>query len=472
MKHSRRQFLKQSVSAAVGASAVGAVGAPWIWAKDPDARPVRRPTLIVIYLRGGADPLSTIIPYNDPTYYEIRPTISIPHPGKSKRRKGLAPSIPLDDTFAMHPSMAPLADLNREGLVAAIVNSGSTHPTRSHFDAQDFMERAAPGIKSIQEGWLNRYLQATASPNDHFLRAFSLQPLLPRSLRGQYAVLAAPGPGSDSALDAFKELYVPCKDYQQLAHQLDEEQARSHRKRLAEHASAQKAALEAGAGLAVLGARWPALRKRPVIEADMHNLINTAGVNTVDKLRHLNRVLSGSRRGRGYPPGGLGSQLADIATIIKAGEPIEITAMDYNGWDHHSYQGGSRGVMANMLDHVSRSIDAFVKDVGPRRMKNVLILTMSEFGRTVKENGNNGSDHGHGGFMLAIGGMVKGGIYGKWTGLETSRLYKGRDLPVHTDFRDVFAETLSGLYRFDAREFDFFPGHKPLHRSIGFLREA
>ena len=204
MTPNRRDFLKTSAVGVLGASAFPS---PFVHALSKSADAADTRTLVVIYLRGGCDSLNVVVPYHDENYYAIRPTIGIAAPGTTDLPEGERAALPLTRGFGLHPAMQSLMPLWEQKLFAPIINVGSTHPTRSHFDAQDFMEWAAPGIKSIQEGWLNRYLQRTSTPNDHFLRGFSPQPLLPRALRGDYAVLAAPGPGSEVAIDTFAELY-------------------------------------------------------------------------------------------------------------------------------------------------------------------------------------------------------------------------------------------------------------------------
>lgn len=464
----RRQFLSQSVRTAFGLSAL----APWQWpdwaraaaqSKPPSVPAAAKPpTLIVVYLRGGADPLHALVPYGDRDYASVRPTLAIKKPPRGWK-PGLPSQggcLPLDRTFGFHPALEPLYELYRQKWIAPIINVGSKHETRSHFDAQDFMEWAAPGIKSVQQGWLSRYLQATASPNDHFLRAYSPQALLPRSLRGTYSVLAAPGRGSQDALDAFADLYAPCDEGAKVLERLvgsppsaPETSDDSDRPR--------KRPLNLGP------------ERSPVTGADTSALIRHAGSETIAKLGQLNKVLIKAKapRKRGYPGGALARQLADISSVLRAGLPLEVSAVDYGGWDLHSYQGGAEGQMANRLGLLAQSIRAFVRELGPDRMKNVMVLTMTEFGRTVRENGTQGTDHGHGGFMMAISGRVRGGrVLGEWKGFGQRELYRGRDLPVHTDFRDVFAEVLLGMFGFDARQHPFFPEYEsPLSKPLGLM---
>ncbi len=403
--------------------------------------PGEPPTLVVVYLRGGSDALAAIAPYGDGQYRELRPTIAIAGPGNpDPTNPGV---VPLNNYFGFHPALAPLFPFYKAGTFAPILCTGSTHPTRSHFDAQDFMERAAPGVKSITEGWLNRYLTATAGYEERDLRAVSLQATLPRSLRGGYSVLAVPDYGADEAMDAFERMY---------ACQGNEEAKQAVRD------------VAGAAGMNPLPPRTPA--------DDMRDTIVQAGDRGIRKLRHLNSIIRNgpaTTAGVHYPPSHLGSQFRDLAKVIKAGEGLEIAALDYNGWDHHAFQGGGVGTMGTMLGDLAASIAAFMHDLGPRSHK-TLVLTMTEFGRTVKENGNSGTDHGHGGYMFAIGGPVKGSrFYGNWTGLDARSLYQGRDLPVHVDFRDVFDEVLECMFGFNADDHQFFPDYSAKERALGFL---
>lgn len=438
----RRQFMKRSGAVALGAAGLGALDPRELLAANtPGAG--EPPTLVVLYLRGGADPINAIVPFADPLYKEVRPTLAVPTPGEVSEPDRCV--IPVDDYFGFHPAMRPLAELYEAGTMIPILNAGSTHPTRSHFDAQDFMERAAPGIKSITEGWLNRYLEMTKTDDDRDLRALSLQPTLPRSLRGQYSVLAVPDYGADEAMRAFERLYG-CD---------------SNKEAIAKNEGAP------AAGPSTTPATAPT-------QGDLaRQRITETGREGIAKLQHLNGVLrrAGDTRAK-YPDSYLGRQFRDLAKVIKAGEGLEIAAIDYNGWDHHAYQGGFDGTHADMLANISGSIRAFSDDLGPTRMGKTLVLCMSEFGRTVRENGNNGTDHGHGGFMFAVGGMVNGGkFYGGWTGMARADLYQGRDLPVspNADFRNVFAESLQALFGFRTDRHDFFPGYQANKKALGFL---
>lgn len=421
---SRRDLLKLLSTGVLSAAALSAMDPAFLYAQADPSRP-QPPTLVVLYLRGGCDPLNTIAPFGDSTYYGTRPTIALPRPGQ---RNGV---IRINNHFGWHPACSEIADLYEQGRVAPILNVGSPHPTRSHFDSQDFMERAAPGIKSVTEGWLNRYLEATKDQNDSHLRAVSLQAVLPRSLRGQYNVLAVPDYGAEEAMAAFHKMYS-CDDNAETE--------------------------------AIMQSAEDATRQR----------ITEAGEDGIKRLRELNRIVNSNIHQSRYPDTHLGNQFRDIAKLIKARVSLEVVAIDYNGWDHHAYQGGTQGTQARMLREVSQSVQAFMNDLD-ERMGQTLVLVMTEFGRTVRENGTNGTDHGRGGFMLAIGGtdeqpLVNGGnLYGKWTGLDRRALIDGRDLPVHVDFRQVFAEALLKLFKFDSDGNGFFPEFELKPQMLNYL---
>lgn len=424
MHYTRRDVLKTGSAALAGLALPG--GAAFAQASRKGAAAAGpKPTLVVIYLRGGADPLNAIVPYGDPRYGKLRPTIGV----KNVRA--------INKYFGFHPAMKELSQMYTAGRLCPILNTGSTHPTRSHFDAQDFMERAAPGSRAVTEGWLNRYLTATHvdGAKDVELRAVAMQATLPRSLRGQFPVLAMPDGRAGEVLDRFEGVYDCASS------------------REARRLNAQGAADAAA---------------KPTPAESMRRRIADSGREGIAQLRELNRVAG--RGGGGYPPGRLGQQLRSVARLIKAGKGLEVAAMDYDGWDHHARQGGSTGTMANMLGTLSKSLDAFAKDLGPA-MDRTMVLTMTEFGRTVAENGNEGTDHGRAGFMLAMGGPVVGGqIRGGWKGLEKNALVDGRDLKVQVDFRNVFAETLQGLFGFEADKHNFFPDYKSNEKALGFLR--
>jgi uncharacterized protein (DUF1501 family) len=412
----RRQFLGQMGACAAGAAIAAA-------APRKTARKDSTPTLIAVYLRGGADALAAVVPFADKHLRSWRPSLAMPDPASTEPNHLLA----LDDTFAFNPNWKDLHKIHDAGYCAPLVCVGSPHPTRSHFDAQDFMERGAPGEKLISTGWLNRYLRETASDDDANLRAISLQPLLPRALRGPFAVLARPDDKAQLAMATYARLYAREKPSSSSA-------------------------------------------KKHALGEETRQAVAEFGARTIEQLRELHQVLEQSPAPTvKYPASHFARQLADIAKVIKANRGLEVTAIDYGGWDHHIDEGPVTGQLGKMLADVSASTAAFFEDLAGAG-KNVVMLVMTEFGRTVKENGNRGTDHGHGGFMLAIGGRVQGKrVYGKWSGLDEDNLYDRRDLPVHTDFRVVFAEVLRALFDFDATKAGLFPGYVADAPPMGFM---
>lgn len=384
MNPTRRDFLRQSGALAVAATA---------W-RPPAGAAAGARSLIVVYLRGGADFLNMVVPVGDARYQAARPHIGI---GEG--------ALPLDDMFALHPALAPLLPLYRAKQLAPVVGVGSPHGTRSHFEAQDFMERAAPGRHDVQQGWLNRYLQATApaaAASASEFRAVAMQGLLPRALRGPYPVLAVPEDSSRrrgvDALGQFEAFY--------------------------------------GEGSA----------------------IGRSGRDTILTLRRF-QAIAAAESAVAYPEGALGQRLRAVAQVLRAEVGLEVAAIDYANWDHHTGQGAAAGKQADMLAELAGALAAFYQDLGARGAR-VLTVCMTEFGRTVRENGNEGTDHGRGGGLLLLGGGVAGGrVLGDWRGLEPAALIEGRDLPVTTDFRDAFAACLERSFGF-APPRGFFPGYQ------------
>lgn len=420
MHSTRRAFLCQAASGALAASSVAGNGRQAAVARN-SAGSSSGCCVIAIYVRGGADALSVVVPYDDPHYRQHRPSLMLSAPDAGDKDSRV---LPLDDRFGFNPRMKELHALYQAGMCAPIVAVGSPDRTRSHFDAQDFMERAAPGQKSVTTGWLNRYLHATRTSHDANLRAVSLQPLLPRSLRGDYPVLAKPEQSAEQALNVYSHMY-----------------------------SNQQSRRGGSAGTSA---------KRAIQEF---------GAKSIEQLYELTMILKAkSPASARYPETGFGRQMCDIAKLIKAGCGLEVAGLDYGGWDHHVQEGPLHGQMGRQLGDLSAGIGAFADDLGPNMFQQVLVLVMSEFGRTVKENDNQGTDHGHGGFMLVVGGKVHGKqVYGRWTGLADDQLYEARDLPVHTDFRAVFAETLQGMFGFDGFTRKMFPDFAPTDLPLNFL---
>ena len=348
--------------------------------------------LICLFQRGAADALNVVVPHGEKSYYALRPSIAIPRPGR-----GVAgAAIDLDGFFGLHPALAPLKPLYDRGLLAPVHAVGSPSTTRSHFDAQDYMESGTPDVKGTTDGWLNRYLAVRGTCDECNVaktpfRAVALTPQTPRILEG---------PAPAVAMNSLDEFTV--------------------------RATGNSAE------------RLEALYKTG--SADLVHGTGAEMFDAVKMLRSANPRQYRPANGAEYPRSQFGMRLLQIAQLIKSNVGLEIAFADIGGWDTHVNQGGSTGQLAQRLDDFARSIAALVTDLGDR-MDDVAILTMSEFGRMARENGNRGTDHGHAGALFAIGGHVKGGkVYGKWPGLEQEQLYEGRDLALTTDFRSIFAE--------------------------------
>ena len=381
---SRRIFIRHG-----GLALVSLGFAPSFLTRTVDAAGnARRKVLVTIFQRGAVDGLNMVVPYGEQDYYKSRPTIAIPRPGAAD-----VSALDLDGFFAFHPRLAPLQKLYARRELAIVHACGSPNSTRSHFDAQDYMETGTPGRKSTTDGWLNRYLQAKHAEEHSSFRAVSLTQQLPRMLQGHEAALA---------VNQIAQFGIRGNDMM----------------------SASLESQYAGASDSVLGGTG-----REAFDA-----IKTLRAAMPQKYQPAN--------GAEYPRSPFGQSMLQIGQLIKSDLGLEIAFAEIGGWDNHVNQGAATGQLAARLDDFGRSIAALVADLG-ERMDDVVILTMSEFGRAVAENGNRGTDHGHGNAMMAIGGNVKGGkVYGKWPGLRADQRYEQRDLAITTDFRDVFAEVV------------------------------
>jgi len=380
----------------------------------------RGKTLICLFQRGAADALNVVVPHGEAAYYSLRPSIAIARPGAPRSLGGQAAgAIDLDGFFGLHPALAPLEPLWDRGMLAPIHAVGSPSATRSHFDAQDYMETGTPDVKGTPDGWLNRYLatrgtceacapSATPTPASPF-RAVALAAQTPRILEGPAPVVAMSGLGDFSVRAT----------------------------------GSQVERLEA------------------LYRTGSADIVHGAGSEMFDAMKMLRAAdpqRYAPRNGAEYPRSQFGQRLLQIAQLIKADLGVEIAFADVGGWDTHVNQGGAAGQLAARLDDFARAIAALVTDLGDR-MADVAIVTMSEFGRMARENGNRGTDHGHAGSMFVIGGDVRGGtVHGRWPGLAPHQLHEGRDLALTTDFRAVFSEVAAnhlGAQRLEG----IFPGY-------------
>jgi uncharacterized protein (DUF1501 family) len=376
----RRRFL-----ALGGMTLAGWALAPkWARAAAAAGRGSRK-ILVVLFQRGAADGLNIIPPYADPAYRKARPSIRIMEPGRPEG------ALDLDGTFGLHPRLSPLLPLWKEGRFAVVHAAGSPDATRSHFDAQDCMESGTPGLKATQDGWLNRALTAGKVPREA-LAAVALAGRTPRTMQGAYPVMAVSSAdqlrGGGASADSFETVYEDAVDDLLSGPARDLGRAR-----------------KAVAGLDKADGR--------AVEA------------------------------RGYPKGKLGRDFFEVARLIKADVGLRVGFLEAGGWDHHFNEGSTQGQLARRLEELGGSIAAFYKDLGSAG-DSVLLLTMTEFGRTLEENGNGGTDHGHGSVMTLFGPVKGGKVHGRWPGLGERSLYEARDLAVTTDYRSVVSEVLRG----------------------------
>ena len=386
MSITRRIFLRNSALAVVGTAAVPAFLTRAAYgAVDSGTRTKR---LVVIFQRGAADGLNIVVPHGERAYYNMRPSINIP-------RNAV---LDLDGFFGLHPALAPLEPIWNQRHLAIVHAAGSPDVTRSHFDAQDFMESGTPGIKATEDGWLNRSLRSLPeTPNKSAFRAIALGPALPRILSGSEPAVAVNNindfgvggrnPNGAPISNTFEAMYANSVD----------------------------------------------------------SVLHGTGQETFEAVKMLKSADPAKYKpaaGADYPKGRFGESLRQLAQLIKANLGVQVAFADIGGWDHHVNEGNTQGQLANVLREFSQSLGAFWTDLGDLA-DDTVVVTMSEFGRTARENGNRGTDHGHANVMFVMGGPVKGGkVYGRWPGLDQSQLYEGRDLALTTDFRRVLGEAV------------------------------
>ena len=407
----RREFLR------IGGSTLLLLGGTGTRALE--ARAGAKPgVLVVVFQRGAADALHMVAPYGDKRYRELRGALALEEPGRGEN-----PTLDLGGGFALHPALSPLYPLYRAGRLGVVVNTGSPDPTRSHFDAQDYMESGTPGKKSTRDGWLARALielggrDASDTERPSPFNAVALTPQLPRALAGAHDTIA---------LENFSSLETPRRQ-SALAKRLE--------KLYREDASASFASAGAEASRAVT------------------------------LFREHDPLALPTRKGVHYPDGRDENPLKQLAQLIKSGLGVRVAFVESSGWDTHFRQGAATGAMANLLGRLAGSLAAFYEDIGPEVP--VTVLTATEFGRTVAANGAGGTDHGHGSVMMVLGAGVRGGrVHGDWLGLERRNLYEGRDLPVTTDFRDIFAEVAKSALALEDTS-GLFPGYRT--KNVGVM---
>ncbi len=440
MDISRRLFLKSGALALVSVGAVPILGPTFLRRAvfaDEAARNSRksggRKTLICVFQRGAVDGLSVVVPHSDPSYYDLR---NVGAGGIAIARTGENSVLDLDGQFGLNPSLKSLLPIYKSGHLAAIQAVGSPSSTRSHFDAQDFMETGSPD-RTLPDGWAARALEhcpedaATAKSN---FRAMAFTSTLPKTLRGEKDALAIPD---------LKSFGV----------------------------KSGAAALAGGMNFAkTQGAKTQSDASggfQSLYDNAVGDVLGGTGRESFEAIKILKGISSKPyvpTNGAKYPNGSFGKSLQQIAQLIKADVGVEIAFAESGGWDTHVNQGGAQGQLARRLGEFGDGLAALYTDLGDR-MSDVVILTMSEFGRTARQNGNGGTDHGHATCFLTLGGDVKGGkVYGDWPGLAPEQLNEKRDLAVTTDFRDVFGEVaqrhlgvtdLDAVFPFRARQGEF-----------------
>ena len=402
MRTNRRFFLRNGALAVAGTAAIPSFLVRSVLA---EAAPAPGKRLVVIFQRGAADGLNVVVPYREKNYYDMRPGIAIQQ----------NQVVDLDGFFGLHPSLAPFKPLYDQGHLAIVHAAGSPDMSRSHFDAQDFMESGTPGVKGTEDGWLNRALQEEdlRHMREHTaFRALALGSQVPRTLAGKVPAIAmnslssfavgGHGPKPSAAANAFQAMYGESGD----------------------------------------------------------SILHATGDETfeaVKMLRDANPAQYKPAAGIEYPNNEFGNNMKQIAQLLKSHLGVEAAFTDVGGWDTHQNQGGVNGQLADRLREFSSAISAFWRDMGDEA-ENITLVTMSEFGRTARQNGTGGTDHGHANCMFVLCGHVKGGkVYGRWPGLANEQLNEGRDLAVTTDFREVLGEAV--VKTIGARNLEMiFPG--------------
>lgn len=403
----RKQFLQAAVRSPASLS-----WPSWMprLAFAPQQTAPRGDTLLVVFLRGAADALNMIVPHGDDEYYRLRPTLGIPRPDDNCATKSNR-TLDLDGFFGLHPSLAPLQTAWQEGHLAAVHACGAPDESRSHFKAMELMERGVEDERGPASGWIGRHLASLDTGNPSPLRAIGLGDNVPRSLRGSVPV---------TALRSIADFHL---------------------------------------GGDLQAARMRALLSGIYAGEDELSLVGEETLEIVDTLTALDPDAYTPRAGAAYPQSDFGYSLRQIALLIKAEVGLEVAAVDVGGWDTHFAQGGSEGLMANLLQDLAAGLAAFHADMADH-LDDLTVVVMSEFGRRAQENASLGTDHGHGSAMLLLGGGVQGRtVHGRWPGLADGQLFGPGDLAVTTDYRDVLGEVLQRRLNNAALE-HIFPGHR------------
>lgn len=404
MAITRRVLMRNGAMALVGTAAIPSFLTRVMFAAETTEHRNKQ-RLVVLFQRGAADGLNIVVPHAESYYYQARTSIAIPR----------SQVLDLDGFFGLHPALASFTPLWEQKHLAIVHAVGSPDPSRSHFDAQDYMESGTPGSKATVDGWLNRALQAQ-DEHEHGkespFRAVSMGADVARTLQGKVPAVAMSNVGSFA-----------------------------------------------------VGGRNPNAAPVSAIFETMYDdstasLLRGTGAETFEAVKMLQATDPAHympANGAQYPAGRFGESMKQIAQLMKADLGVEVAFADIGGWDHHVNEGNTEGQLARSLHNFSQGIVSFWQDMGDAA-ENVTLVSMSEFGRTVRQNGTGGTDHGHANVMFVLGGQVKGGkVYGKWPGLNPEQLYQNRDLAITTDYRQVLAEAV--WKNLNARDMNrVFPG--------------
>ena len=408
----RRQLLQTAAAAGLGWTAVGRTA----FAAGGQVLPGNK-RLIVVFLRGAVDGLSVVVPYSEGAYYQQRSSIALARPGQD------GGVLDLDGHFGLNPNLAALMPLWQSGKLAFVQASGSPDPTRSHFDAQDYMESGTPGRKGTPDGWLNRLLGAAlpvlvqAGAHAGVTRGISVGATLPR-------IWAGPNPVANIANGA-----------------------RATKPTLLDRPQVSKAFDSLYAGDDAMSRAY---RESQLSRAEVNEAMSPAAA-----MDHEQMVAN-----NGAPlPNGFLDDAGRLAQLMRRDPNVQIAFLALGGWDTHVNQGGAKGQLANRLQPLGQGLAELATRLGPV-FDDTTILVISEFGRTARQNGTGGTDNGHGNVMWALGGNIAGGtVYGRWPGIDASALNDGRDLAVTTDFRQVLAGVcMHNLGLADNKLATVFPG--------------
>lgn len=405
----RRSFLRRGILGLTGLSLP--YWMPRMFFAAPDTPP-RGDILVCIFLRGGMDGLSAVVPYTEAGYHDRRPTIHVPDTAV----------VDLDGQFGLHPSLAPLAGIWQAEDLAIVHAAGSPDPTRSHFDAMDYMERGTPGEKQLETGWIARHLETVAGENDSPFRAVGLGSMLQASLRGPVPAVA---------LRSIADFHLKGREEE-----------------LAEVQATLEQLYDVGYGA------------NTEVAAQAEQVFDAIAL-----LEEAGPLQYEPQHGATYAEDEFGMGLRQIAQLIRAEVGLEVACVDAGGWDTHESMGEyDDGLMAGLLMNLGAALGAFYTDM-QTEMDRITVVVMSEFGRRVQENGSLGLDHGHGNCMFLIGGGIRGGqVYGDWPGLAEEQLDRG-DLAITSDFRDVLGEIVQKRLG-NAALGDVFPGYAPAFLNL------